>query len=213
VISLVNNDQSRARQDNGRPSGRRPDRDQGDRYRVGIKPEQQERLFRRSSSSAKRMEGTGLLYLSQKLAGLLGDASSARALTGRVASPLILPDGQSSSIEPWRPKVRLRVSVLGREAAARILVVEDNATNLDLMIIWSRPSHADSGEDGEEDYSAGTPAITLLRYQLPRLSKLVARRLRDSRLRTIPWWRSPRSRWWATRTRCSARLTVTSASR
>ena len=76
---------------------------------------------------------------------------------------------------------------------ARILVVEDNATNLDLMIylvsaFGHTPIAARDGEEGLQRAEDSAPDLIFCDIQLPRLSGYeVARRLKaDSRLRTIP---------------------------
>jgi len=77
--------------------------------------------------------------------------------------------------------------------AARILVVEDNPANLELMSYLLRAygytvSSADNGEDGLEAAARDRPDLILCDVQLPRVDGFeVARRLKaDAALKTIP---------------------------
>jgi CheY-like chemotaxis protein len=127
---------------------------------IGIKAEDQGRLFQAfeqvESPSKRRTEGTGLgLHLSQKLASLLGGRITYRSEYGQ---------GSTFTLVLSEEKLML----------ARILVIEDNQTNLDLMLYLLRafgytPLAARDGEEALEIARREVPDLIICDVQLPKL--------------------------------------------
>ena len=98
---------------------------------IGITPEQQSRLFQpftqADSSTTRRFGGTGLgLVISQRLMAMMGsriELASEPGVGTRFHFRLSLPNGPQ--IQPQPPVDRL--------SRLRVLVVDDNATNLEIL--------------------------------------------------------------------------------
>jgi signal transduction histidine kinase/CheY-like chemotaxis protein len=130
---------------------------------IGMDPDSMERLFegftQADTSTTRRFGGTGLgLSISRQLVGLMGGSLEVDSAVGRGSTFTVrLPFARSTMVIPPSQVVDLR--------GARVLVVDDNATNREVLLRMLRSmgasaTVAESASDGLELLRAAVAAAT-----------------------------------------------------
>ncbi len=167
---------------------------------IGIPPERMDRLFQSFSqvdaSTAKRYGGTGLgLAISKRLCELMGGCTWVESQPGAGSTfyftlPLQSQESRVKSPGPEASGSRLSTLDSGLLQGKRVLIVDDNATNRQVLRLqtskWGLvPTESATGRDALERIRSGEPFdIALLDLRMPDMDGLTLARL-------IRHWRGP----------------------
>ncbi|HET9700686.1 MAG TPA: CHASE domain-containing protein [Burkholderiales bacterium] len=174
-----------AREDGDRVSLEFAVRDTG----IGIPPDKLDRLFKAFSqadtSTTRKYGGTGLgLVISDRLAKMMGGGMRVESEPGKGSTFYFSISTTRASVAPARRYLRGGLPEL---QGKRVLLVDDNATNLQILSEQLRrwgllPLAARSGAEALEKIEAGPPFdLALLDFHMPEMDGLeLARRIRDS---------------------------------
>ncbi|MGV3661927.1 MAG: ATP-binding protein [Prosthecobacter sp.] len=164
---------------------------------VGIAAEDQSRIFapfeQASVPNSVSAHGSGLgLSIVRKLAGLMGGEVTVRSEVGKGSEfTVTLPGVPVSQKEADPPSSR--TADFDELRPASILIVDDNATNRELIAGFFNGSHhellfAEDGMEALELARHAKPDIILMDIRMPRMDGKWARQIlhQDERTRTIP---------------------------
>ena len=158
---------------------------------LGIAPEALERLFKAfeqgDNSMTRAYGGTGLgLVITKRLAEMMGGEAGAQSTLGAGSTfwfTARLKKSAQGAAAPAAaaPTLNARAELRRRFAATRVLLVDDDALNLEVaqMQLQDGALRVDTAQDGEEAVAlAGktTYAVILMDMQMPRLNGLDATR-------------------------------------
>jgi CheY-like chemotaxis protein len=152
---------------------------------AGIAPEEMDALFDpfiQTTSGQQLQEGTGLgLPISRQFVNLMGGELSVNSIVGqgttfRVQIPAALATADAVEALDWQPQRRVTGIEPGQTApdggAFRLLVVEDKATNREVLIELLKPFGFDlraavNGAEGVEMWQVWQPHLVWMDIRLP----------------------------------------------
>ncbi|MEJ2747617.1 MAG: PAS domain S-box protein, partial [Anaerolineae bacterium] len=170
---------------------------------VGIAPDEMEMLFApfiQTTSGQQMQEGTGLgLPISRQFVNLMGGELDMNSIvdqgtTFRVQIPVAVATADAVEAVDWQPQRRVTGIEPGQAApdggAFRLLVVEDRATNREVLIELLKPFGFDlrlavNGAQGVEMWEAWQPHLVWMDMRLPVMDGYEATRQIKARAKTM----------------------------
>lgn len=165
---------------------------------IGIDPEQIDRVFdafTQIKSSNQFSEGSGLgLSLCQKFVELLGGTIALRSTPGQgscftVEIPVVVESWETQTTQYASSSFLSEISVQSGERSHRILVVDDQPDNCELLVHLLAPfgweiQTASNGHEAIEAWQQWNPDVIVMDIRMPRMSGLEAiQQIRDQEQR------------------------------